>query len=319
MSRSPDKPKMLPADQPATDLLLTDPDVQQKVSEAVAIFGITRSGTTIVGKLVHSCRNVEYAFEPDLLRNLFLLRNQMPSTVWQALYTTVLYEGILIGSLSGRALNFNQNDDSCIFSAKPADEIAQRFVSGSSRHRHLVSRCAQATVAYKLPNVMGAIPFLKQLYPKTRVLVMLRHPDAVVLSLLRKGWFKNRIPTYRETGKLKQVGASVVPAVVDNDLAEEWAEADEISRCYMLYLQCYKNLARGYCAAIIDYDNFVAAPRTVFGKACKVLSLVFGQSTDNILDTIREAHSSYPVPEGVNVAKREEALHLYQELRQYST
>ena len=290
----------------------SDMDADAKVANAIAICGITRSGTTMMGKLVHSCRGVEYAFEPEILVRLMLLAGGIPRDSWRILYETILHEQILMESIAGRGLNFNANDDSYIFSAKSLQEIAERFSCGKNRYKHLAARVTQATIAYKLPNILSNLPYLQTLYPKTRVVVMLRHPDAVVLSLKRKGWFKRDVPLYRETGLLKRVEGHVIPAVVDDSMVAAWAKASESDRCYLLYMHNYDALRFIQSPFIVDYDRFVNAPKTLFHRLIGQLGLQPGDNTARILERISERHSGYPPPKDADPALRLQACRLYE-------
>ena len=42
------------------------------LDKMVIIGGSARSGTTIIGKLIHSLKNIEYQFEPPMLVSLLL-------------------------------------------------------------------------------------------------------------------------------------------------------------------------------------------------------------------------------------------------------
>jgi hypothetical protein len=291
----------------------SDKDADAKVSNAIAICGITRSGTTIMGKLVHSCRGVEYAFEPEILVRLMLLAEAIPRELWRLLYETILHEQILMESIAGRSLNFNANDDSCIFSTKSLREISERFSRGQNRYKQLAAEATQATIAYKFPNVLTSIPFLQSLYPRTRIVVMLRHPDAVVLSLKRKGWFKRDIPLYRETGLLKRIEGQVIPAVVDDDMATAWSKANETDRCYLLYIQNYESLARINNPLVVDYGRFVDRPHAVFEKLIGNLALQPGENTARILAGVSEPHAAYTPPPDGDSALRAKAKRLYEQ------
>ena len=290
----------------------SDNDAEAKVANAILICGITRSGTTIIGKLIHSCRGVEYAFEPEILVRLMLMAGAIPREAWRLLYETVLHEQILMESIAGRSLNFNMIDDSCIFSAKSLQEISGRFAHGENRYKQLAAHARQATIAYKLPNTIASIPYLQSLYPKTRVVVMLRHPDAVVLSLKRKGWFRRDVPIYRETGLLKRVEGHVIPAIVDDSRAKAWCKANETDRCYLLYIENYSALARIDKPLTVDYGRFVDRPHAVFQKLIGRLALQPGENTARILAGVAEPHAAYPPPDGDPVL-RAEAQRLYEQ------
>jgi hypothetical protein len=102
--------------------------VKSKVNNSILITGSARSGTSIMGKIIHSLKNVEYVFEPPTLVSLFSVIHEMDEKHWSLLFQTYLYEEFLINAIAGRNLNFNTNDDSCIYNTKPRNEIEERLV-----------------------------------------------------------------------------------------------------------------------------------------------------------------------------------------------
>ncbi len=291
---------------------IADPLVTDKVSNAICISGIARSGTTIMGRLIHSLKNVEYAFEPTMLMHLFLLADHMPEKSWRVLYQSCLYQQILMDSIAGRSLNFNSNDDSYIFKSKSIAEIASRF-DGENRFNTIFERTRNSHVAYKLPNIVPLLPKLRERYPDSRIMIMLRSPDAVVLSLKRKGWFRREVPLFSESGLLKKVGDHTVPAVVDDSLVEQWMTLGETDRCYLFYQHIYRDLTRTKDALVVDYSRFVEAPKQIFGGIMDRFGLEYGEQTEAILDGTSERYAEYPVPPDASAEQRDAAWKVYEE------
>jgi len=155
------------------------------VENSILVTGSARSGTTIMGKLIHSLANVEYVFEPPMLFSLYAMMNKLPKDQWQLLYETYLYEEFLVNSLAGRSLNCNKADDSSIYRVKGEKEINDRL--SASRCKSDIERyCEQYTVAYKLPDIIPFVPKIIEFYPNMRVIVMLRDGVGVINSLIKK-------------------------------------------------------------------------------------------------------------------------------------
>lgn len=295
--------------------ILTDPVVADKVTNAISITGIARSGTTIMGQLIHSLKDVEYGFEPTLLMRLFLLLDQMPEDAWRVLYQTCLYDGILSDAIAGRNLNFNSHDDSYIFGAKSLSDVAARFC-GENRYKELFKKVGKIQIAYKLPDIIAMLPTLKERYPETRMLVMLRSPDAVVLSLKRKAWFRRAVPQYCESGLLKEVDGHTVPAIVSSSDVPAWIGLGETDRCYLFYHQVYRELHRSPGAVVVDFDRFVDAPKKIFGEVLDRFGLEYGEKTESILAEIAAPHPDYPVPQEADGLLRDQAWELYHRCRE---
>ncbi|MEI9897787.1 MAG: sulfotransferase [Chthoniobacter sp.] len=175
--------------------------------------GSARSGTTLAGTLIHSMRGVEYSFEPATLTTLFLHLDRIPVEAWKLIYESYVFEELMLNGLAGRFMNLNPHDDSSILRAKPYSEVFGRFEK-SGRFASLFDEGLQRTIAYKLPNVVSRIPLLRQIYPATRAIVMLRHPDPVVNSMDRKGWYVPSPLSYRDCGILSAVDGQLVPPML---------------------------------------------------------------------------------------------------------
>jgi len=84
----------------------------------IVITGVGRSGTTILGKIIHSFEGVEYVYEPYTIQALLPLLTTIEKDHWKNLYHSYLYEDIFMGAVAGRNVNLNEMDDSCIIKAK---------------------------------------------------------------------------------------------------------------------------------------------------------------------------------------------------------
>ena len=104
-----------------------DGSISRLVGRSVVVTGTTRSGTTMMGSLIHSMRGMEYAFEPPLLVSLLPLIDQVDEGVWRLLFETYLFEDFLMEAITGRRLNLNRHDDSCVLVAKAEEDVRSRM------------------------------------------------------------------------------------------------------------------------------------------------------------------------------------------------
>jgi len=250
--------------------------------------GSARSGTTILGKIIHSFQNVEYAFEPPILFSLFALIDKMPKTQWGLLYETFLYEDILMGALSGRGLNCNRKDDSSIYKVKTADMIKKRL-SHSLRKVEANSLVHKSTIAYKMPNIVPFIPKLKKYYPQTKVVVITRNAPEVFHSLLEKKWFGNKNLRAKNIIWPNRTHKGLgVPFWVRKGEEQLWYSMDELHRCAYYYIRVNKPLNRIPNAIVIKYNNLVAHPTGTAKRLAAKLNLRFGEKTRMILKTVKK-------------------------------
>ena len=100
---------------------------KDKCDNVIIISGCARSGTTILGKIISSFKNIEYSFEPPTIASLLALISTLPKKEWKFLYETYLYEELLLNSLAGRGINCNRADDSSIYKVKSEKIINDRL------------------------------------------------------------------------------------------------------------------------------------------------------------------------------------------------
>ena len=161
---------------------------EETVGNAILVSGSARSGTTIIGKLLHSFEHVEYAFEPPMLFSMMPLITKIPEAQWKLLYETYLYEEFFINALCGRSINCNCCDDSSIYSVKGAEQIKRRLNRSIGKVKAELLG-ADYTLAFKMPDIVPFVPLLLQYYPHTRVVIMIREAVGTLNSLIAKKWF----------------------------------------------------------------------------------------------------------------------------------
>jgi len=267
--------------------LKLDKKIYDKCNSAIVISGIARSGTTIMGKIIHSFQNVEYAYEPPVLFSLFPLINVLDENQWKLLYETYLYEEFLMGALSGRTLNCNFADDSSIYKIKPEHLIKERLTK--SLRKVEGERLAQKSrVAYKMPDVIPYLPRLKAYYPGTPVLIILRKAPYVFNSVLKKGWFNDRsLQKENVLWPNRFKNGFRIPFWVAQEDDEIWCEMDELHRVAYYYIRINQHVKDIPECIIIRYDELIKNPRQTAITLAESLNLSFGEKTEEILKTVK--------------------------------
>jgi len=217
--------------------LFTDQRVKSLVERTICLSGVARSGTTILGALVQSLKNVEYKFEPPSVAYLFHLIDRIPEKEWKYLYSDYLLEDILLPSLSGRGLNFNSNDWSYIFRSKGINDIKSQFLR-SLRFQDIFDSLSEYTVAFKIPNISIRLRQFSSYFPSTRLLFTVRNPDAVLHSTMQRGWFRDRISDFATAGPLQCYHNALIPVNTPPHVAEAWLDMSEEARCPSSHWRC---------------------------------------------------------------------------------
>jgi hypothetical protein len=257
-----------------------------KCNEAILISGGARSGTTILGKIMHTFQDVEYSFEPPMLFSLFPLLPVLPEHHWKLLYESYLYEEFLMNALAGRGLNCNRADDSSIYNVKKGKLIESRLRQ-SLRKADAEELAKKSQIAYKMPDVVPFLPQLKRYYSGTWIVIMTRKAPEVFNSILEKAWFstkalkeKNLIWPNRIVNGLK------VPFWVDGKDYQDWCEMDELQRTAYYYLRVNESLKNIPGCIRIRYDDLIEDPKAITKLLTERLNLAWGDKTDHILSTV---------------------------------
>ena len=102
-------------------------EVEDIVSKGIFITGCTRSGTTMMGQLVSSLSNVEYAEEPPMIRILLSLIHKLPKKIFKFFFEGYIFEEHMMFTIPGRKINLNKFDQSSIYNSKSINEIEKRL------------------------------------------------------------------------------------------------------------------------------------------------------------------------------------------------
>lgn len=255
---------------------------------AIIVSGTGRTGTTILGTILHSMEGVEYAFEPPILCALLPLIDTIPKSEWKLLYATYLYEEFLINAVSGRALNCNRDDVSSIYRAKGTSFVEDRL-SRSIGKMQAVERAHISRPVYKLPDIIPYLPRLCEYYPGTRVVLLHRNANDTLNSVVKKRWFDDE--TLR-TGLLMWPNRVVNGIRIPHWVAEEdigsWVEADELHRAAYYYLRGVKPAAQVPNRIVVRYDDLVQDPAAVVARLALTLGLSYGEKTVELIRTIKK-------------------------------
>lgn len=268
-----------------TRKLQLDPAMQQAVHTAVLVSGSARSGTTVLGKLIHSFSDVEYVFEPPTVIALFALLDALPESTWRFMYEAYLGEEFLANALAGRSINTNRADDSSIWAVKSEQEIKRRLERSWGK-LELMGEAARSVLAYKIPNIVPFLGQFHQRYPDTRLVVINRSAVETMQSLMRKGWFheigdaRNLVWPFREHD-----GVRIPYWVTDGD-EDLWCRLGEIDRCAYYYLRMSDAPPEGDKVLHLRYASLVTQPAKTAQQLADWLGLTFGEKTREVLATI---------------------------------
>lgn len=256
-------------------------------NKAVVVAGAARSGTTILGKILHSCHDVVYDFEPPILLSLVPLINFMDESSWKLLYETYIYEDLLMNTLAGRKMNFNREDDSSIYKVKPQEYIESK-TARSIRKKDCESLANDTFTVYKIPYISPYLPKIQEYYSGTTVVYIFRKPMDVINSLIKKEWFTDEnLRSGNITYPYRYYNEIQVPFFVEQGHEELWCEMDHINRAAYSYIKGYEKINEVNNKLILKYEDFVDNPFETIDGLLEKLQITKGEKTDEILKSVR--------------------------------
>lgn len=260
------------------------------VNNAVIVSGSARSGTTILGKIIHSFKNVEYAFEPPYLFSLIPLINKISKDDWKIFYETYLYEDFFLNAICGRNINCNKNDDSSIYNVKSSQEINLKLQASLSK-KQLEIIASQYVLAYKMPDIVSFIGKIAEYYPDTIVVVMNRDAIGTINSLLQKKWFHDDNLKSNLIWPFRICNNFHVPFWVKENDERKWLEMSEIDRSAYYYIRVNEGAEKIQLKIDINYNDLVERPAHVVKRLSEKLSLQYGDKTEEIIAQIKPSRA----------------------------
>lgn len=267
-------------------------EAQDAVNRSILVTGIARSGTSLMGQLIHSLEGVQYLFEPPVLYRLLELHaawnraqhlsESGPRTGFFYPFSGVLETHLyseLLDLVLGRRNNTRLQDSSNVIEAKGPQFVGlQHLIPETSTDQTIMARGQR--LCWKMPDIGTYLPGLMDRYPGLRVVIMVRNQADVVASLIAKGWYRDGCPWVYDTG-------GGVPFWFEGQL-NEWQSLTEEERCTEHYLRNLNSLTTSAIldsaqTTLIPYERFVSKPDTIFTEVASWLGLKPTEYTEALL------------------------------------
>ena len=263
-------------------MLKSEPWMAEVLNRSILLTGAPRSGTTLLGNLLHSCEGVEYFFEPKVVLPLLALMESIDEANWRTLFETSLVADGMMDRVAGRTINLNPHDDSYFGRAKGEAELAQRM-GHSWAAVEAQGVCAQRVLVWKSPEAGIWAKDLKRLYPGMRVVAIWRSQKEVARSMVAKGWFagSKEARWFHQDGDMpfwwhRRRGKG---------LKKFWFDLDEMEKAATLWSSVWGGLGEGMY--VVLYSELCGKPQEVFSSLCTFLGLEPGPMTAGLLSTVR--------------------------------
>ena len=198
----------------------------------IIISGLSRSGTSILSKIVGSFKNVLTLHEPLILRYLPTLAqtNLMNFKLGSHLLKGILFEDYYLQILQGRRVNFRPSDNSYFGNYERLTDVRRRWV----KYRRLSDVLkdlneGQYTFALKISELQSLYPVLKRIFKGVKFIEIIRNGEEVISSSLKRDWYTDEYLN-RRMNEWTQFYKVKIPWYVQKKDLEKFSEWNSATR-----------------------------------------------------------------------------------------
>jgi len=278
------------------------------IKDSVMISGISRSGTTLLGKIIGSFKNFEYAFEPSIIFLLdgLLLNSGMDKNIIIYIFRTFFVEDKMLSFHLGRGYNVRPSDDSCIFNMKSYSEVMDRIIKVQNTEDAIKLMISlNSRLAFKNPNVYAIIPVLLENIPNFKVIDVTRNLFDVLGSIVNKKWFNKKNlqdQNYSSNWPYHDININMhIPYYINvkKGTLNFWNNANEITRTAFIlnelcdlrnnFYKFVKNNSYENQVLVLKYEDLLKYPKNKTGELSSFIDANYSEIT---YQKIREIDSN---------------------------
>lgn len=273
-------------------------------SQITVITGACRSGKTLLGNLMATCRNVEYADEPWTAMMLpkavstEKIDRDFASGLLRAFVNELFNDLVMM-----RNANFRTEDLSSIWTKKTPKEILSRISKLQTRsdvEDYVESNCLSLVMT--LSECGPFLGMIKQALPNCRCVQVVRNGYDVASDLVKKEWYSDsqlRTPKNAQIYRRYVEGNKILhlPFWVRVEDAATFVRYSEYERA--LYYWCTNledtaSIQENLDLHSISYHDLVRDPRAIFEKCLTSLGFVPGELSSMSLAQIQPKPAAIP-------------------------
>ncbi len=256
--------------------------------KVIWVSGNPRSGTSLLGKILASCKGCEYSFEPELLPYILSLKETLNAQKWKELYQGYIEEELFFNLLVGRKVNFRKREDSSIQIIKSKKEIKKKLLTNLSRvdlSKYIKKNKVNFIIKFPAIDIKKII----SLYPQNKNVLIKRNTYSIISSLFKKKWFSNEKNLIDSFLPHKIINSKKYPYWFDKKYLKIWEKSNEMTKCAIFFLvsENYYEKIKNY--SLIEYEELISNPNKSIKKLAKRLNLQMTQNTFQILKTVRKS------------------------------
>jgi hypothetical protein len=272
----------------------------------LALIGMPRSGTTWVAKAIDSHPDTYYLHEPDSVARLDLpqIINGEDSGQYLPYINEYLakIEGVdklkVVGRLpfypksyfNALQLSFNR------LSALASKSLGQFFQGIAKGSPWLIKPGKKHVTFFKSIESMGRVALLAQATPPIKMLLLVRHPCAVINSELKgeaANKFASKTPIYENWGLFEQLLASKTAVVheLTLDKIKQMTPAQRLAWRWLIYYEQLLEQSKLDNCLLMPYEHLCVEPMTAFAEVFSFYGLSFDAQIKTYLVASTSSHS----------------------------
>jgi hypothetical protein len=240
----------------------------------VFLTGMSRSGTSIVSKIVGSLDHVMYLHEPILLRYIppLISLGKLDVTLGAQMLKGLLFEDYFLQVLHGRNLNLKEDEKSFFGHYDTMESVQARWEQFPRRNDVLAELRGDTgyRFAMKTGEVGPILSTLRHIMPGLRVIHIIRDGNEIISSSIRRGWYTDAYLNADGSQWTQRGGSVNVPWFVPEDMVEKFGQWNVETRIAYLWRTitestsaCHDNVER-YME--IRYEDLLAKPDEVLER-----------------------------------------------------
>lgn len=272
----------------------------------LALIGMPRSGTTWVAKAIDSHPDTYYLHEPDSVARLELPQIINAEGCEQYLPYINEYlakiEGVdklkVVGRLpfypknyfNSLQLSFNRLS---ALASKSLGQLSQGIAKGSP---WLIKPGKKHVTFWKSIESMGRVGLLAEATPQIKMLLLVRHPCAVINSELKgeaANKFASKTPIYENWGLFEQllISKTAVLHELTLDNIKLMTPAQRLAWRWLIYYEQLLEQAKLDNCLLMRYEHLCVDPLAAFAKVFSFSGLSFDEQVKTYLVASTSSHS----------------------------
>jgi len=194
----------------------------------VAITGVARSGTTLLGKIIGSFSDTYYLFEPPTFRLIppLIKEGYLKEKQGDQILKAILFEELYLQIIHGRYINFNEKDDSYIGNYNEPEKIKERW-SNFRRRKDVIEYLEKNNYlfALKIPNIQPSLNTIKKIFPNIKLIHLIRDGNDNISSSIRRDFYTTDYLNKRDIDWSNKKNSLKIPWFInkkDRQLFSKW-------------------------------------------------------------------------------------------------